>query len=284
LDSGLGLELDVARAETELANVEGEIASLQRQRTELENALAILVGESASTFKIAPLATSTNGWDPQPPVIPAGLPSDLLERRPDVAEAERRLAADNARIGVAKAAFFPVLRLTGSGGFVSADVEDVFNWESRAWSIGPSISLPIFAGGRNQANLAGARDQHEVSVARYRQQVLVAFSEVEDALAAIRCLEEEATAQDRAWTSARRAYELARESFTAGITDYLDVIDADRAALQSRRINMQLAGQRMNAVVQLIKALGGGWTEPEWSETAGKGVGPVDREVATSGG
>jgi multidrug efflux system outer membrane protein len=259
LDSGLGLELDVARARTELANVEGEMASLRRQRTELENALAVLVGESPSTFKVARTSGLTSDWDPEPPVIPAGLPSDLLERRPDIAEAERRLAADNARIGVAKAAFFPVLRLTGSGGFVSADVEDVFNWESRAWSLGPSISLPIFAGGRNRANLDRARDQYEQSVALYRQQVLVAFGEVENALAAIRLLEEQAAAQERAWSNARQAYDLARESFTAGITDYLDVIDADRIALQTRRANMQLTGQRMNAVVQLVKALGGGW-------------------------
>jgi multidrug efflux system outer membrane protein len=126
------------------------------------------------------------------------LPSELLERRPDVAEAERLLAADNARIGIAKAAFFPAIRLTGSGGYLSADAESLFNWESRFWSIGPSISLPIFSGGRNKANLRRSRDRFEESVARYRQRVLVAFGEVEDTLAGIRYLAEESAARQRA--------------------------------------------------------------------------------------
>jgi multidrug efflux system outer membrane protein len=258
-DIGLGTELDVARAATELATAEAELATLRRRRAELENALAILAGESPSTFRLAPRDDAGNGWDYRPPVIPAGLPSELLERRPDIAEAERLLAADNARIGVAKAAFFPVLRLTGSGGFLSAEVDSLFQWESRAWSIGPSLSLPIFAGGRNVANLRGAQARFEESVARFRQRILVAFGDVENALAGIRLLGEEAAAQERAFGSARRARDLAMESFTIGLTDYLDVIDADRAALQSHRANLQLAGQRFFAAVHLIKALGGGW-------------------------
>ncbi len=262
-DSGLGSQLDVARAETELATAEGDVAALLRRRAELENALAILVGESPSTFKLASQAHVDAQWKIKPPIVPAGLPSELLERRPDIAEAERQLAADNARIGVAKAAFFPVVRLTASGGYLSAEAEDLFNWESRVWSFGPSVSLPIFAGGRNAANLQRARDRYDESVARYRQRVLVAFGEVENALAGIRLLEEQAAAQQRAVESASRAHELARESFTVGITDYLDVIDADRAALQTHRANLQLAGQRLNAVVQLIKALGGGWDAGE---------------------
>lgn len=263
LDSGLGTELDVARAETELATAEGDVANLTRRRIQLENALAILVGESPSQFQLASQASATNRWQFKPPVIPTGLPSDLLERRPDVAEAERRLAADNARIGVAKAAFFPVVRLTAAGGYLSAEAENVFDWESRVWTLGPSISLPIFAGGRNAANLSRAQARHEESVARYRQRVLVAFGEVENALAAIRLLEEQSAAQERAVRSARRAHELARESFTIGITDYLNVIDADRAALQTLRTDLQLTGERLNAVVQLIKTLGGGWHEQQ---------------------
>ncbi len=260
-DTGLGGELDVARAETELATAEGDVAALLRNRTELENALAILVGESPSGFKLAAQAHATNKWEVQPPAVPAGLPSELLERRPDIAEAERQLAADNARIGIAKAAFFPVVRLTASGGYLSAEAEDLFDWESRLWSLGPSISLPLFAGGRNAANMRRAQDRYDESVARYRQRVLVAFGEVENALAGIRWLEDQAAAQERAVQSAGRARELARESFTIGLTDYLDVIDADRAALQTHRANLQLNGQRLNAVVQLIKALGGGWPQ-----------------------
>lgn len=263
LDAGLGLELDVARAQTELATNEGELAALRRRRVELENALAILAGESPSTFKIAPMVITEGRWDIKPPQVPAGLPSDLLERRPDVAEAERQLAAANARIGVAKAAFFPVVRLTASGGYLSAEAEDLFNWESRAWSIGPSVSLPIFAGGRNLAGFRQAKDRHEESVAHYRQRILVAFGDIENALAAIRLLQDQATAQEQAVTSARRARDLALEGFTAGLTDYLNVIDADRAALQNYRTNLQLTGERMNAVVQLIKALGGGWRDQE---------------------
>jgi multidrug efflux system outer membrane protein len=264
-DSGLGTELDVARAQTELAIAEGEMAALTRRRVELENALAILVGASPSSFKLASVATATNDWQITPPTVPAGLPSELLERRPDIAEAERQLAADNARIGVAKAAFFPVVRLTGSGGYLSAEAEDLFDWESRVWSLGPSVSLPIFAGGRNAANLRRAQDRYDESVARYRQRVLVAFGEVENALAGIRLLEQQAAAQNRASASARRALDLARESFTAGITEYLDVIDADRAALQTHRTDLQLTGERLNAVVQLIKTLGGGWSTGQLS-------------------
>src|SRR6185312_9414769 len=130
----------------------------------------------------------------KPPAIPAGLPADLLERRPDVAEAERQLAAANARIGVAKAAFFPVLRLTGSGGYVSGDIDNLFNWDSRVWSIGPSISLPIFAGGRNRANYKRSKAAFEEAVAKYRQRILVAFGEVEDSLADIRHLSTQAAA------------------------------------------------------------------------------------------
>jgi outer membrane protein, multidrug efflux system len=255
-ETGLGTELDVARARTELATTEAELASLARRRVELENALAILAGQPPSNFSIAPRAD----WAAQPPAVPPGLPSELLERRPDVAEAERRLAADNARIGVAKAAFFPVLRLTGSGGFLSADVESLFNWESRVWSIGPSLSLPIFAGGRNRANYQRAQARFEEVAARYRQRVLVAFGEVENSLAGIHLLAEEAAAQERALTSAQLARDLARESFSAGIVQYLDVIDADRAALQTSRSNVQIVGLRLIATVQLIKALGGSWT------------------------
>jgi multidrug efflux pump len=258
-EGGIGNELDVARAETEQATTEAEFASLSRRRVELENAIAILVGEIPTNFKLAAIDPTT--WNAQPPVIPAGLPADLLERRPDVADAERQLASANSRIGIAKAAFFPVVRLTGSGGFVSGDIESLFDWESRVWSLGPSVSLPIFAGGRNLANLNRSRAVYEESVAKYRQRVLVAFGEVENSLSGVQFLARQATAQDRAVTSAKRAAALADDRYRAGIVSFLDVVDANRGTLTAQRTQAQLAGQRLIASVQLIKSLGGGWNE-----------------------
>jgi NodT family efflux transporter outer membrane factor (OMF) lipoprotein len=255
-DGGIGSDLDVARAETELATTEAEAASLAQRRAQLENAIAILTGSNPSSFA---LAANTNSWGPPPPEIPAGLPAHLLERRPDVAEAERQLASANARIGIAKAAFFPVLTLTGSGGFVSGDIDSLFKWDSRTWSLGPSLSLPIFAGGRNRANYRRSQAARDESIALYRQRVLVAFGEVENSLSGIHYLNQQAEAQQRAVTNARRAADLATDRYRSGIVSYLEVVDASREALQSERANAQLAGQRLIASVQLIKALGGGW-------------------------
>ncbi|MEY2467278.1 MAG: outer membrane protein multidrug efflux system, partial [Verrucomicrobiota bacterium] len=259
-NGGIGNELDIARAETELATTEAEAASLARRRAELENAIAILVGNNPSSFQ---LAAGTNSWNPQPPVVPAGLPAELLERRPDVSEAERQLASASARIGVAKAAFFPVLTLTGSGGFVSGDLDSLFKWDSRTWSIGPSLSLPIFAGGRNRANYKHSQAAFTEAVAHYRQQVLLAFGEVENSLSGTRYLIEQAAAQQRAVANARRAADLATDRYRSGIVSYLEVVDASRDALSAERANAQLAGQRLIAVVQLIKSLGGGWNQQQ---------------------
>jgi multidrug efflux system outer membrane protein len=255
-NGGVGSDLDVARAQTELATTEAEAASLAKRRAELEDAIAILVGTNPSSFH---LAADTNQWGPHPPDVPAGLPGDLLERRPDVAEAERQLASANARIGVAKASFFPVLTLTGSGGYVSADIDSLFKWDSRTWSFGPSLTLPLFAGGRNKANYRRSQAAYQESVAHYRQQVLVAFGEVENSLSGIRHLSTQAAAQQRAVTNARRAADLATERYRSGIVSYLEVVDASREALQAERGEAQLSGQRLIATVQLIKALGGGW-------------------------
>lgn len=262
-EGGIGNELDVARAETELAATESELAGLLRRRSELENGLAVLLGEFPSNFKLPPLPNPSAGWKAIAPEVPPGLPSDLLERRPDVAQAERELAAANARIGVAKASYFPVLTLTANGGYLSAEFDNLFDWSSRIWSIGPSVSLPIFAQARNRANVRRTRAAFEEAAARYRGQVLVAFSEVEDNLAGIRYLGEQAAAQQRAVASSQRAADLARQRYESGISSYLEVVDANRAALASQRINAQLTGQRLIASVQLIKALGGGWNRAE---------------------
>ncbi len=253
---GIGSELEVAQAQTELATTEADAAALEQRRDELENRIAILVGCNPSEFH---LAFSTNDWTPQPPVIPAGLPGELLERRPDVAQAERELASANAQIGVAKAAFFPVVTLTGSGGYLSGDVSTLFNWESHTWSFGPSVSLPLFAGGRNRANFRRSKAAYQQAVATYRQQVLVAFGDVEDSLADIRHLADQSAAQEQAVQNAQRAADLAAERYRSGIVSYIEVVDANRDTLDSERTYEQLISQRLIASVQLIKALGGGF-------------------------
>jgi len=255
---GASSELDVSRAETELNSTEAELLAVDRRRAEVEHALAVLVGQPASEFAVKELPLDANTL---PPVIPAGLPSDLLERRPDIAEAERYLAAANARIGVAKAAFFPVVRITGIAGFESMDVETLFNWQSRVWAIGPSISLPIFQGGRNRANLKRSQAIFEENVARYRQQILVAFKEVQDALTGARLLSQQAEAQDRSFTSARKTADISNTRYLAGLVSYLDVVDSERTALSAEREAARITGQRLVTSIQLIKALGGGWAD-----------------------
>ncbi|MEO7414476.1 MAG: efflux transporter outer membrane subunit [Opitutaceae bacterium] len=256
--SGTAGEFDVVRAETELATAEAETAALASRQSALQNALAVLVGEPASRFTIAEAGRPLLN----PPPIPAGLPAELLERRPDIAAAERTLAAANARIGVARAAFFPAISLTGGAGFASGEVDRLFNSDSRIWSVGPSLYLPIFQGGRNRANLERSRAAYEESVAQFRQRVLIAFREVQDALTATRFLEEQAAAQDRALTAARRATALAQTRYDAGFVAYLEVIDAQRTSLAVERASAQLAALRLNSSVALIKALGGGWRNP----------------------
>jgi multidrug efflux system outer membrane protein len=183
----------------------------------------------------------------------------LLLRRPDIAAAERSLAAANARIGVAKAAFFPAISLTGGAGYASAEIDNLFKSDSRLWSIGPSIYLPIFQGGRNRANLARSRAVYEESIADYRQTVLVAFREVQDALTASRLIKDQANAQARAVGSARRGEELSRKRYDAGFVSYLEVVDAQRTALEVERADARLRGQQWITHISLIKALGGGW-------------------------
>jgi hydrophobe/amphiphile efflux-1 (HAE1) family protein/NodT family efflux transporter outer membrane factor (OMF) lipoprotein len=256
VDIGTAPELDLARADTEVALAETDLARLERSRNSLEVALAVLTGTPAPQFQIV----SNVGAPLTVPLIPAGLPSDLLERRPDVSSAERQLAAANARIGVAKAGFFPVLRLTGSGGYVSAELDSLFNWDSRVWSIGPSLSLPIFTSGRNRATVARARAAYEEAVAAYRQRVLVAFGEVQEQLTALKLLATEADAVARTQAAAQRTADLARARYDGGIVSYLEVIESQRTLLATKLDAARVHGQRQVAAVQLVKALGGGWS------------------------
>jgi len=251
-------ELDVARARSELATARSDAMTVQRLRAASEHGLAVLLGKAPAQFTMA-----ANPLKPVTVRLPPGLPSSLLERRPDIAAAERSMAAANARIGVAKAAFFPSLTLTGSGGFESATLGDLFNWSSRTFLLGPfagtMLNLPIFDGGRRKGNLANARAIYEEDVANYRQQVLVAFREVEDNLSDLRILETQTTTQADAVNASVRAAQLSRRQYTEGAVNYLDVIDAERTVLQSQRAAVQLAGTQAVSTVNLIRALGGGW-------------------------
>lgn len=251
-------ELDVARARTELASSEAERQGILRRRAAAEHALAVLLGQAPADF-----AMPSQPLQPVVVTLPAGLPSALLERRPDIAAAERAMAAANARIGIARAAFFPRLSLTGALGYESADLGDLFNWSSRTFLFGPlagtMLSLPIFDGGSRSAGVARARAVYEEQVAVYRQSVLNAFREVEDNLASLRILTTQTDAQGRAVQASARAAQLSQIQYREGSVSFIDVIDADRSVLQQRRTAVQLDGERARATVNLIRALGGGW-------------------------
>jgi multidrug efflux system outer membrane protein len=251
-------EFDLARAKTELATTLSDAIALERSRARLEHGLALLLGKAPASFSLAPapLATAL-------PSIPAGLPSALLERRPDIAAAQRSMAAANARIGVAKAAFFPVLNLTAFGGYESAELGDLFQWSSRTWLLGPLfgtiLSMPIIDGGRNQANLDRSYAALEEAVAAYRQTVLGAFGEVEDGLVSLRTLAGQADATRDSVVSASRAFKIAESRYNAGASSYLEVIDAQRTLVSIQRLDAQIKGARAASTVALIRALGGGW-------------------------
>jgi multidrug efflux system outer membrane protein len=257
-ENGQVSRLDLARAQAELASASADMAALSRLRAAREHSLAVLAGESPSVFSLPPRALELTR--PIPSVSP-GLPSSLLERRPDIAAAERRLMAANARIGVAKAVFFPSISLTGNAGFASDEIGTLFQWENRTWAIGPFLSLPLFDGGKNQAGLELARARWEEAVARYRQQVLVAFSEVEDALSDLHFLSTQLDALKQAVTSARLAAELTGKRYRAGRVSYLEVVISERTVLAAEVLAVRALGQRLQTSVTLIKALGGGWEE-----------------------
>jgi outer membrane protein, multidrug efflux system len=254
LAAGLVNELDVARARSELATNQADLFALRRSRGEIENAIGTLLGEPASNLRLS-VGTIAAG----PPGIPTGLPSRLLERRPDVASAERNVAAANARIGAAEAAFFPDVTINGASGFETANIGDMFAGQSLIWSVGPSVSVPIFEGFRLRAGVESAKAQYRETVENYRSQVLGAFQDVEDALVDLRTLAGQWEAQQRAVDSAQRTLDLSRQQYDKGTVTYLDVLDAERTLLSDQEVSAQLSGARLQASVQLIKALGGRW-------------------------
>lgn len=247
-------DLDVAQAETVYRMARAQLPAIALQRAQYQHAIAVLIGQPASSFEI-PEGVFTN----EPPPIPAGLPSKLLERRPDIAAAERQMAAANANIGVAKAAFFPNLNLNGVAGFESLNASTWFAWPSRFWSVGPSLTLPIFEGGALRAGLRVAKAVYEETVANYRQTVLTAFGEVEDGLSAQNLLTNEYEEQANALRAANLQLELATVRYRDGLVTYLEVATAQNTVLGLDRTTVQLRGQQFVAAVTLIKALGGGW-------------------------
>jgi len=247
-------ELDVARARTEVAATESEALGLDRRRAQLENALAVLVGEVASSF-----ALPATEWDTSLPGIPAGVPSTVLTRRPDVSAAQLSMLAAQQRVGAAKAAWFPDLSLTASGGYASPELGDLFKWSARAWGVGAILALPVFDGGRRAAGVQNASGQLDEAVANYREQVLVAFRDVEDQLAQLRILADQAQAQGRAVDSATRTTALSDVRYRNGLVSQLELLDAQRSELRNRREALQVRSAQYQATVGLVRALGGGW-------------------------
>lgn len=252
--AGFGTEFEIQRAKVEVASAQAGLQGALRRRAELVNALAVLCGKTPADFE--PVLPSPARSLPQ---VAPDLPAALLERRPDIAQAERELAARNARIGVAKAAFFPSIRLTAAGGYLSGEASDLFEWDSRTWALNPSISWPVFAGGRNKAELERTRAAYEESVALYRQQVLVAFREVEDNLAGLQFLREERIALEEAAVSARSAASISFQRYRAGAINFIEVVDSETARLQAALAAIRIATEERLALVRLLKALGGGW-------------------------
>jgi NodT family efflux transporter outer membrane factor (OMF) lipoprotein len=247
---------DVAQARTQLHSAQTQAVDIHLMRAQLEHAIAVLIGANPSIFS---LAVNPLPQDATPPVIEAGLPSELLQRRPDVAEAERRVAAANAQIGVARAAYFPQFVLTGAGGFNSVHASDWIDAPSLFWSIGPQVTLPLFQGGRLVAQTARAKAAYAEQVALYRNTVLTAYQDVEDNLVALRQLETETDTQSQAVEAATIALELSLDRYEGGIVTYLEVATTETAALQAQLSAINIRTRRINGTVLLVKALGGGW-------------------------
>ena len=250
-------ELDLARVQTEVASTQSQALALDRQRAEVEHALAVLLGELPSQFGLKALGDAE--WNGALPIVPPGVPSTVLTRRPDVAAAQSSMLAAQKRVGVAQAAWFPDLSLTANGGFASSELGDLFKWSARSWGIGALLSLPLFDGGRREAGVKGANAQWDAAAAGYREQVLVAFRDVEDQLSALRLLADQAGAQKQAVDAASRATVLSTSRYRNGYVSQLELLDARRSELANRRQALQVRAAQYQATVGLIRALGGGW-------------------------
>lgn len=253
-DGGIASGLEVAQQATLLDSTISQLSLVEESRAQYEHAIAVLVGQPASRFSIPVVPLHAT-----PPPVPLGVPSDVLERRPDIATSERQVAYQNAQIGIARSAFYPHVTLSGAGGLQSTDITTLFNAPSLFWSLGADALQPIFQGGRNRANLAAARAAYDQSVANYRESVLTAFQEVEDGISNLSTLSRALSTQGAAVEDARRALDIANNRYIGGVTSYLDVITAQTTLLSSERLETQLLGEQMVSSVYLVKALGGGW-------------------------
>lgn len=258
-DAGVALRSDVAQAEAQLKTAQAQSIDLEAVRSQLEHAIAILTGRAPAQFSLPPLPAG-QPWMFQVPPTPTGLPSDLLERRPDIAAAERNVASANAGIGVARAAYFPALVLSASGGFGAASFAQWFDAPGRVWSLGALLAETVFDGGLRKARDAQAVAAFDASAAQYKQTVLGAFQEVEDNLSTLRVLDDEARAQDEAVAASRLSEQLALAQYRAGTTTFLTVAVAQALTLSNERTAVQLRGRQLVASVALVKAVGGGWS------------------------
>lgn len=255
-ENGLNSDLQLAQANTLLEQTLASEQSLRIARGQFEHALAVLLGRTPEGFQV-PRAPSALA----PPTIPVGLPSDLLQRRPDIAEADRNFAAATAQIGVAKAAYFPQLSLTGTAGYESTAIGSLVNWQNSLASLATSAIAPLFTGGRLRAGVEQAQAYYRQTLSQYEQTVLVSYQQVEDQLTALHFLATEYDQQNQAIADANRAEKIATDQYKRGLASYLDVINAQQAVLFNERTAAQISGQRLVASVVLVKALGGGWTQ-----------------------
>lgn len=253
-EGGLASGLDLAQQQTLLDSTTTQLYLVQQQRAMFEHAIAVLTGNPAPTFKVPAIPLNS-----APPPVPLGVPSDMLERRPDVATAERTMAQQNALVGVAKTAFYPQFTISGGGGFQSISIGSLLTTPSAFWAVGGDLLQPIFNGGRNRATLAATQSAYDESVANYRQSVLISFQQVEDGLSSLNALSQAAASQNAAVTDSRRSLDLSNNRYVGGVASYLDVITAQAALLNNQRLASQLLGQQMVTSVYLVKALGGGW-------------------------
>jgi NodT family efflux transporter outer membrane factor (OMF) lipoprotein len=262
-NNGLASEEDMAEADTQLDSAEAQATDLGIARAQYEHAIAVLIGVSPSRFSIG-----VSPFNPQLPQVPVGVPSELLERRPDIAAAERQVAAANAGIGLARAAYFPTLTLGASGGFAATDLSKLFDWPNRIWSIGPSVVMPIFEGGLRRAQNDQARAVYDADVATYRQTALAAFQSVEDNLASLRILSKEVVQQHRAAAAAQRLVQLSVTRYQNGLDSYVNVITAQNTFLNNRLGELQVQLRQVTASLALVNNLGGGWDNSQIGQTA----------------
>ena len=253
-DAGIVSRADVEQANTQLASAQAQVIDVRLQRAQLEHAIAVLIGEPPAMFSLTPTPLTSD-----PPIVPEEVPSRILERRPDIAAAERRVAAANAQVGVASAAFFPAVTLAATGGFQGTHLVDWLSWPARAWSVGPALALTLFDRGARKAVKAQAVATYDETAGVYRQTVLSAFQDVEDNLSAEHLLADEADREQAAVTAAQRSLDISLNQYRAGIVSYLQVATQQTALLTSQRAAVSLTGRRFVAAVQLVCALGGGW-------------------------